>query len=581
VKTITTDEKIESILKKTFKLDSFRSIQKEIITSVIEKNNTLAIMPTGGGKSLTYQLPGVYFEGMTLVISPLISLMQDQVNYLRSKKINAEFYNNSLNEQEKKDVLDKIKDNLIKFLYIAPERLFMNEILEKTENGLVKTNPFIKLLNQYTSISLIVIDEAHCVSSWGYDFREDYLKLDTLRTIFPNVPVLALTASADNIAKNEIQSIFDIKNVFETPIERKNIYYHIEKKMKDGFLQVEKIIKKNKNKSGIVYCFKKDDVDELTKNLKKKGFLVESYHADLKDEKKKKVLKDFIDNKIEIVVATIAFGMGIDKPNIRYVIHKDIPKTIEGYYQETGRAGRDGLLSDVYTLYSKRDSVIMDFILNNSNRKWIEKNKFNLVRKMVETTYCRKSVLNWYFDNHVLYKNENCGQCDVCKNKKLEKYTVPETIDYFNEHLHNNPVGVYEFEKFSDSELKLDKNEFSNILYQLIFSGKIIFDKKENSIMIQDRIDKNILLNRYLDLNLNFEIVEPKKRKTTRTTKTPVKKTTPRKKTVAKKKTEISVAKKKQSWTPKKETAVKKTFSKKPLKKTITKKTTTKTKDKK
>lgn len=530
------ENKINEILKKVFKLENFRSIQKDIIKSIINKNNTLGIMPTGGGKSLTYQLPGIYFKGTTLVISPLISLMQDQVNYLRSLKISAEFYNNSLSNNEKEEVVNKIKDNLINFLYIAPERLFINETLEKTENGIEKSNSFIKLLKNYLNITLIVIDEAHCVSSWGYDFREDYMKLDQLKTIFPNVPVLTLTASADNITKKEIIDVFNINNVFETSIERKNLNYFIEKKIKNGFDQVEKIISKYKNKQGIVYCFKKDDVNNLVKQLKLNKIKAEPYHADLKDDKKKKVLKDFIDNKIDVVIATIAFGMGVDKSNIRYIIHKDIPKTIENYYQETGRAGRDGLSSDVILLYSKRDSIIMDFILNNSNRKFVEKNKFNLMRKFIETSICRKQVLNWYFDNHITYKNNNCKSCDICKSKEIIKTKYIEIINFINEHLFLNKFNLFEFEKLVENSLKINKEEVSNCIYQLLFMNLLLLDKKTNEIFCDCIIDNKIELNNKIDLNLNFNIVEKKKTKN-------VSKTRNCKKTVEQKKTSKPVSK--------------------------------------
>jgi len=351
------EKKIEYYLKEVFKLKKFRKIQKDIIYSILNNNNTLGIMPTGGGKSLTYQIAGLYLPGTTIVISPLISLMKDQVDFLNKNKINSLFYNGSLTIEEKKDALNKIKDGNLKFIFIAPERLFVHEIFENSKD-------FLSLIQDYININLITIDEVHCISSWGHDFREDYLRLKELLTTLPNIPILSLTATADPITKQEIIDSFNIKNenVFTLPIERTNLIYNIEKKYDNGFDQTYKIIKKHKNKKGIVYCFKKVDVDKLTRELKRKGIKADSYHADLKDSKKNKVFENFLNDKLDVVVATIAFGMGINKSNIGYIIHTTIPKNIESYYQETGRAGRDGKIATVYLLYSGRDFVILNWL---------------------------------------------------------------------------------------------------------------------------------------------------------------------------------------------------------------------------
>lgn len=522
--------KINLILKEKFGFNKLRNNQEDIINSILNNNNTLGIMATGGGKSLTYYISGLYLPGTTLVISPLISLMEDQVKFLQSKNIEAEYYNSSIDEDKKNEIINKIKDNNIKFLYISPERLFIHENFNN------KIESFLDNIKKYININLIVIDEAHCMSSWGHSFREDYLRLNEIKNYLPNIPILALTATADNITKDEIIKNLNIKNTFIDSVLRKNLEYYIEKKISNGFLQVEKIIKKHKNESGIVYCFTKDSVNKLTRELKRKKILVESYHADLKEDKKKKILKDFLDNKIDVIVATIAFGMGIDKKNIRYIIHKDIPKTIENYYQETGRAGRDGKISKTYFLYSKKDLVSMNWILNSSNRKFIEKNKLNLVKNYVETSICRKKVLNWYFNEE--FKEKNCNQCDFCLDKNINKNIIDkEFIEFLNKNLFNNEINLFDFEKFLIQSNK-SQEIARNYLYQLIFSNLIEINKEKNTIFINKKIPLNFKFSENRELPFNF-IVNSKitnkrtKKNTTNTTRKKItRKTTTKKRTL-------------------------------------------------
>lgn len=510
-------KKIDYYLKDVFKLDKFRKIQKDIIYSVLNNNNTLGIMPTGGGKSLTYQIAGLYLPGTTIVISPLISLMKDQVDFLNKNKINSIFYNGSLTNEEKQDAMQKIKDGNLKFIFIAPERLFVHENFDNSED-------FLTLLQKYITINLITIDEAHCISSWGHDFREDYLRLKELIIKLPNIPILTLTATADPITKQEIIDTFNIsdKNVFTLPIERTNLIYNIEKKYSKGYEQTYKIIQKNKTKKGIVYCFKKDDVNKLTRELKRKGIKAEPYHADLKDTKKSKVLENFLNDKLEVVVATIAFGMGINKSNIGYIIHTNIPKNIESYYQETGRAGRDGKLAKVYFLYSGRDYVILNWLLNNSNRKWIEKVKLNWMKRYTTTTICRKQSLSWYFED---ITGKKCEKCDICKNKFLFQKKDKNFIKFINDNLTEN--NLFSFEKIIEENF--EKKLGLDYLYQLIFNNKIKYDRKTNQITLIDNVNDNFLFNEPLDINDNFPVTI--KKRATKRKKTTRKRTTTRKST--------------------------------------------------
>ncbi len=527
--------KIKEILEKKFNLKEFRGIQEKIIYSVLNGNNTLGIMPTGGGKSLTYQIAGMYNSGTTLVISPLISLMQDQVNFLKSKKISAAFYNGSLTSEEKVQTMDLIKDGSLKFLFVSPERLFIHENFEGLDD-------FITIIQKYININLIVIDEAHCISSWGHDFREDYLRLKELNQKF-NIPFLNLTATADPITKSEIEEIFSIKeeNSFSMPIKRDNITYTIDKKHSSGFEQVLKIIKSKKEENGIVYCFTKADVDKLTKFLKSKDILVESYHADLTTTKKTKVLKDFLNNKIKVVVATIAFGMGIDKSNINYVIHKEISQSLENYYQETGRVGRDGSKSFVYLLHSNKDFVKMNFISNSSSRKWVQKIKLNWMKRYMETTICRIQSLNWYFEN---IKGKPCGKCDICKNKNLFQIQNSNLITFLNENIINKEINLFTLENFISENLNGLRYNNLDYLYQLIFDNKIDYDRKSHNVLLKDTINLDYKFNESLEINDTIDVVIKKKvvrkkstsktstikSKTTTNTNTKVKKTPTKKK---------------------------------------------------
>src|ERR1700712_680246 len=332
-------------LQKYFGYSAFRHQQGAIIQHILDKKDVLTLMPTGGGKSLCYQLPAVLLDGLTIVISPLIALMKDQVDALNVNGIPAAFLNSAQNPDEQSRLMSRLKNNEIKLLYLAPERLF------GSENKLVE---FLKLL----PVVQIAIDEAHCISHWGHDFRPEYLMLAGLKNYFPNIPVIALTATADKLTQKDILEKLNLKDpaIFISSFNRENITYTVSPK-RDSFNQLLDFLEESKEESGIIYCLSRKSTESLAADLKEEGFLAEPYHAGLDNAVKARTQEAFLRDEVKIIVATIAFGMGINKSNVRYVVHVDMPKNIEGYYQETGRAGRDGLASDALLLYSYGDAI--------------------------------------------------------------------------------------------------------------------------------------------------------------------------------------------------------------------------------
>jgi ATP-dependent DNA helicase RecQ len=389
-------------LQKYFGYSEFRHEQEAIIQHVTNGKDVLALMPTGGGKSLCYQLPAVLMNGLTIVISPLIALMKDQVDNLNVNGIPAAFFNSSQTVDEQGKLTQKLKNNQIKLLYLAPERLFGNE------SRLIS---FLKSL----PVSLIVIDEAHCISHWGHDFRPEYLVLAGLKNEFPKIPVIALTATADKLTKKDILEKLNLKNpaIFVSSFNRANITYKVIPK-KNSFDQLLSFLDEHKEDSGIIYCLSRKSTEELAEDLKSNGYLAEAYHAGMEHADKSRNQEAFLRDDIKIIVATIAFGMGINKSNVRYVVHMDLPKNIEGYYQETGRAGRDGLPSDALLLYSYGDaSKLQRFarIDGNEAQSAIMLKKLDDMVKYCQLQTCRRQYLMRYFDEDF---PANCGSCDVC-----------------------------------------------------------------------------------------------------------------------------------------------------------------------
>ena len=391
----------KAVLLKYFGYSGFRDRQEEIIRDTLNGQDTLVLMPTGGGKSLCFQIPALMMTGLTVVVSPLISLMKDQVDGLVANGVPAVSLNSMQTFEEQQEILSQLYHSQPKLLYVSPERL--------QESGFMFE--FLKKMN----ISLFAIDEAHCISHWGHDFRPEYLNLKQLRKTFPTVPMMALTASADNTTQADIIKMLDLKEVrvFKSSFNRENIYYHVKPKreLKDflpGFLR------KNSQNSGIIYCLSRKSTEKMADYIRLLGHSVAYYHAGMDPESRSRVQSEFSRDNIKIVVATIAFGMGIDKSNVRFVIHADLPKNIEGYYQETGRAGRDGALAEAYLFYAKGDVAKWRSMIDEGddiNMNAIMHRKLSKMASYAEATSCRRQFLmNYFGEKH----NGNCNSCDFC-----------------------------------------------------------------------------------------------------------------------------------------------------------------------
>lgn len=393
----------QEILKDIFGYDSFRPLQLEIIKNLLAGKDTLAIMPTGGGKSLCYQIPALIFKGITIVVSPLISLMQDQVSSLKENGVPAEFLNSSLEFSEYLETVKKLKDGEIKIVYVSPEGLASDKMM-----GIFHECSM--------PINCITIDEAHCVSEWGHDFRPDYLSISNVRKHFPNAVCLALTATATASVQQDI-----IKNLqlyrptaFTASFNRKNIFLEVKPK-KNALSQVIECIEKHKDESGIIYCFSRKSVDELTMKLHNEGYSVLNYHAGLSDIQRTKNQNLFIKDKVRIIVATVAFGMGINKPNVRFVIHYDMAKSLEEYYQEIGRAGRDGLESHALLLYSPGDIHKIRFFFNEAADPEKSERLLQGMINYAKARTCRRRALLSYFGENFSGADTSADECcDIC-----------------------------------------------------------------------------------------------------------------------------------------------------------------------
>lgn len=390
------------ILKSRFGHDSFRPMQEEIIGHVLRKDHCLVLMPSGAGKSICYQLPALVFDGLTLVVSPLISLMKDQVDDLNANGIPAAFINSSLLYEEYQPIYKAVSDGRVKILYVAPERLAMESF---------------RTYLAAQSVSLIAVDEAHCISEWGHDFRKAYRKLKSIRVRFPDVPCIALTATATEHVQEDILNQLNIPKArtFVASLDRENLTYIVQPKRRRGALI--RLLDQHKGESAIVYCSTQKGTEDLAAHLSQEGFSALAYHAGLDDDERRRTQERFVRDDVHIVVATIAFGMGVDKPDVRLIVHYDLPKSIEWYYQETGRAGRDGLPSECVLFYSPADKRTQaDLIDSNRNKDPAEQarawERLNRMVEYCERIHCRRAFLLRYFGERT--EEQNCGGCDVC-----------------------------------------------------------------------------------------------------------------------------------------------------------------------
>lgn len=391
-----TTTKILSLLKSQFGFESFRPNQEQIIKEIIEGKDVLAIMPTGGGKSICYQLPALALSGTAVVISPLIALMKDQVDSLKANGIAAAFYNSSQPFDVQQETLQDLQKGSLDLFYAAPESLAsLLTILKNCE------------------INLIAVDEAHCISSWGHDFRPAYTQLGRLKTEFPGVPILALTATADTATQDDISKQLNIPNAEKhiASFDRKNLYLEV-RPGNNRNRQILNFLKSRPEESGIIYCLSRKGTEKLAATLQKNGYEAKAYHAGMLPAERNAIQEDFINDRIPVIVATIAFGMGIDKSNVRWVIHFNMPKNIEGYYQEIGRGGRDGLPAHALLFYSLGDIIQLRQFIEGTPTEKFQLAKLERMKQFAEALSCRRIALLNYFGEHI---SENCGNCDICK----------------------------------------------------------------------------------------------------------------------------------------------------------------------
>ncbi len=480
---------IHATLRRVFGFPAFRPHQQEIIEGLLEGRDAFVLMPTGGGKSLCYQIPALHRRGVGIVVSPLISLMKDQVDALRANGVSAAFYNSALESQEARQVLARLHADELDLLYVSPERLLTPAFLERIGD---------------IDIALFAIDEAHCVSQWGHDFRREYAQLGMLREHFPQVPLVALTATADAQTREDIVRVLGLGQAtrYVTGFDRPNIRYTVLEKHKP-FDQLTRFLMNRRSQAGIIYALSRKRVDEIAQKLQDEGLRAAAYHAGLPSSQRQDVQERFLRDDVLIVVATVAFGMGIDKPNVRFVVHYDIPKNIEGYYQETGRAGRDGLPAEALLLYGAQDIITVRRLIENSEsqeQQRIELHKLNAMAGLAESVSCRRRVLLNYFGERL---EQDCGNCDICLDpperfdasvdaqKALscvyrvgQRFGVKHVVDVLRG-ADNERIRSLGHHKLSTYGVGCDRSEpeWTSILRQLIHHGYLIQDIANYSVL--------------------------------------------------------------------------------------------------
>lgn len=510
-------------LKEYFGYEKFRAQQAEIITHVLNQKDALVIMPTGGGKSLCFQLPALQFDGVTLVISPLIALMKDQVDGLKANGIKAEVYNSSQSATAQAEVIELIHQKKIDLIYTAPESL-----------------PNLQDVLKPNYISCIAIDEAHCISAWGHDFRPSYKNLSFLKKSLPHIPVIALTATADKATQQDILDQLAIPNAkkFVSSFNRENIFLEVKPANKRAN-QIIEFIEDRPKESGIIYCLSRKSTESLAQKLQTKKISAKAYHAGLSHDERSKIQEEFIFDQTQIICATIAFGMGIDKSNVRWVIHYNMPKNIEGYYQEIGRSGRDGLPAHALMFHSYADVIQYRNFISGASNEDLQLAKLDRVKQFSEARSCRRKVLLAYFGEHL---ETDCGQCDVCLNppRFFDGHVLAQkVISAIARVKQSEPIGtIIDVLRAANNQLILQKNyhqlktygagkdvswrDWQHYILEMLNLGLIDLAFHDHNRLKLNPISKKVLFDRY-----EVKLTKPK----TKSNKTIIPQTTSTKKT--------------------------------------------------